>query len=280
VAKLAIDMKKVPETFNGEQFVSVALYPEGLTTNPNKSISVENVIGRRDPLTELQQKMLTAAISQLQVSKTSESIQAECRMPISDFLEVCDLDTNRLYASLVNELEKVSTKGVWLYEKNSQRLIRTQWFQSIEYTEEKITFQFTDKILRLIETMDSNDFECQLIKGIQYRGKHTLAVFDIIWSSKDNGITEYTISELMRRLSLEHTRYSYGQLRLRVLEPSLQEIYDWDKAIFVRFGPTFSGRRVEGIWFQVIIGEEARKLRAKEPEFKFALPEQKPTGIR
>lgn len=277
---MAIDMKKVPETFNGEQFVSVALYPEGLTTNPNKSISVENVIGRRDPLTELQQKMLTAAISQLQVSKTSESIQAECRMPISDFLEVCDLDTNRLYASLVNELEKVSTKGVWLYEKNSQRLFRTQWFQSIEYTEEKITFQFTDKILRLVETMDSNDFECQLIKGIQYRGKHTLAVFDIIWSSKDNGITEYTISELMRRLSLEHTRYSYGQLRLRVLEPSLQEIYDWDKAIFVRFGPTFSGRRVEGIWFQVIIGEEARKLRAKEPEFKFALPEQKPTGIR
>ena len=277
---MAIDMKKVPETFNGEQFVSVALYPEGLTTNPNKSISVENVIGRRDPLTELQQKMLTAAISQLQVSKTSESIQAECRMPISDFLEVCDLDTNRLYASLVNELEKVSTKGVWLYEKNSQRLFRTQWFQSIEYTEEKITFQFTDKILRLVETMDSNDFECQLIKGIQYRGKHTLAVFDIIWSSKDNGITEYTISELMRLLSLEHTRYSYGQLRLRVLEPSLQEIYDWDKAIFVRFGPTFSGRRVEGIWFQVIIGEEARKLRAKEPEFKFALPEQKPTGIR
>ncbi len=264
--------------FDNEPFVSAALHPEGLTNKPNKSISVGNVIGRRDPLTELQQKMLTAAISQLQVSKTSASSQSECGLSISDFLEVCNLDANQLYASLVNELEKVSTKGVWLYEKNSRRLIRTQWFQSIEYTEEKITFQFTDKILHLFSTMDPNDFECQLIKGIQYRGKHTLAVFDIIWSSKAKEITEYTIAELMKLLSLEHTRYSYGQLKLRVLEPSLQEIYDWDKAIFVRFGPTFSGRRAEGIWFQVITGEEAERMREKEPEFKFALPEQKPIG--
>ncbi|WP_156023733.1 replication initiation protein [Sporomusa ovata] len=279
MAKLDIVIKKVSEAFDSEQLVSVALHPEGLTANPNKSISVGNVIGRRDPLTELQQKMLTAAISQLQIPRTDESTQMECGMPISDFLEVCDLDSNRLYASLVNELEKVSTKGVWLYEKNSQRLVRTQWFQSIEYTEKRITFQFTDRILHLIATMDPSDFECQLIKGIQYRGKHTLAVFDIIWSSKANGITEYTIPELMKLLSLEHTRYSYGQLKLRVLEPSLQEIYDWDKAIFVRFGPTFSGRRAEGIWFEVKTGEEARKLREKEPEFKFALPEQKPIRI-
>ncbi|SDE42934.1 replication initiation protein [Sporomusa acidovorans] len=272
-----IVLRKVPDDFDSEQFVSAALQPEGLTTNPNRSISVENVIGRRDPLTELQQKMLTAAISQLQVSPTSDAIQSACGMSIRDFLEVCDLDANRLYASLVNELEKVSTKGVWLYEKNSRRLIRTQWFQSIEYTENRITFQFTDKILHLFAAMDPDDFECQLIKGIQYRGKHTLAVFDIIWSSKDSGITEYSIPELMKLLSLEHTRYSYGQLKLRVLEPSLQEIYDWDKAIFVRFGPTFSGRRVEGIWFQVMTGEEAKKMREKEPEFKFALPEQKPT---
>lgn len=262
--------------FDNAQFVSAALQPEGLTNKPNKSISVGNVIGRRDPLTELQQKILTAAISQLQVSKSIEASQAESGLSISEFLEVCNLDANRLYASLVNELEKVSTKGVWLYEKNSRRLTRTQWFQSIEYTEEQIVFQFTGKILQLFSTMEPNDFECQLIKGIQYRGKHTLAVFDIIWSSKTNEITEYTITELMKLLSLEHTRYSYGQLKLRVLEPAIQEIYDWDKAIFVRFGPTFSGRRAEGIWFQVITGEEAEKMREKEPEFKFALPDQKP----
>ncbi|MGL5512476.1 MAG: hypothetical protein ACRDBM_04445, partial [Sporomusa sp.] len=77
-----------------------------------------------------------------------------------------------------------------------------------------------------------------------------------------------------KQLSLEHTRYSYGQLKLRVLEPSLQEIYDWDDAIFVCFRPTFSGRRVEGISFSVITGEQAKKLREKEPKFKFAPSEE------
>lgn len=181
-----------------------------------------------------------------------------------------------MYAYLVSELEKISGKGIWLYEKNSQKLSRTHWFQAIEYTEKEITFQFTDKILQLLSTMATDDIECQLIRGIQYRGKHTSAVFDLIWSSQASGITEYSIPELMKQLSLENTRYSYGQLKLRVLEPSLQEIYDWDRSIFVRFGPTFSGRRVEGIWFEVITGEEAEKSWENEPEFKFAPPEYKP----
>jgi hypothetical protein len=89
-------------------------------------------------------------------------------------------------------------------------------------------------------------------------------------------VVEYSIPELMKLLALEHTRYSYGQLKLRVLEPSLQEIYDWDREIFVRFGPTFSGRRVEGVWFEVTTGKAAAALRDKEPEFRFAPPEDKP----
>ena len=271
-----IPLKKAPAAIDSEKFISAAFQPDGLITKPNQSISVGNISGRRDPLTELQQKILSAVIYLMQTSKVVESTRTVCRMPISDFLKICDGNPERLYAFLVSELEKVSQKGVWLYEKNNQRLIRTQWFQAIEYTEREIVFQFTDEIWKLITAMDPNDVECQLIKGIQYRGKHTLAVFDLIWSSKATGVNEYSISELMKQLSLEYTRYSYGQLKLRVLEPSLQEIYDWDNAIFVRFGPTFSGRRVEGIWFEVITGEEARTMREKEPEFKFALPEQKP----
>ncbi|WP_371379998.1 replication initiation protein [Sporomusa aerivorans] len=96
-----------------------------------------------------------------------------------------------------------------------------------------------------------------------YRGKYTRTIFEIITSSQATGVTEYSISELMELLSLEHTRYSYGQLKLRVLEPSLQEIYDHDDAIFVEFGPAFSGRRVNDIWFKVTMGEKARALRKK-----------------
>jgi hypothetical protein len=33
---------------------------------------------------------------------------------------------------------------------------------------------------------------------------------------------------------------------------------------------------VEGVWFEVTTGEKAKQLREKEPDFKFALPEQKP----
>ena len=65
-------------------------------------------------------------------------------------------------------------------------------------------------------------------------------------------------------------------MKLRVLEPAFAEIYAWDEALSVRFGPTFSGRRVDGVWFEVVAGEQARILRGREPDFKVAQPEQKP----
>jgi|GEM_PF-255774 len=114
-----------------------------------------------------------------------------------------------------------------------------------------------------------------LVKELQYKGKHTLALFRLVWPRRGQGVTECSIPELMQHLSLSHTRYSYGQLKLRVLEPAFTEIYDWDEALSIRFGPTFSGRRVEGVWFEVTVGEEARAMRAREPAFRVALPEQR-----
>jgi len=118
-----------------------------------------------------------------------------------------------------------------------------------------------------------------LVKELQYKGKHTLAVFQLVWPRRGQGVTECSIPDLMQRLSLSHTRYSYGQLKLRVLEPAFSEIYAWDEALSVRFGPSFSGRRVAGVWFEVTAGDEARLLRAKEPGFKISQPEQRQVQI-
>lgn len=118
-----------------------------------------------------------------------------------------------------------------------------------------------------------------LVKALQYKGKHSLALFELIWPKRGQGVTECSIPQLMQQLSLSHTRYSYGQLKLRVLEPAFAEIYAWDEALSVRFGPTFSGRRVDGVWFEVVAGDEARILRGREPDFKVAQPEQKPAPM-
>lgn len=276
---MEVGRKEESDDFAGDELVAYAIQPDGHVTNPNHLLSIAHMLGRRDPLTELQQKILTFAISLIPKGEETKAVPTVCRMQMDDFVKICSSKQEQEAASFISEIEKIAKKGLWLYDKESQRLTRTQWFQAIEYTQTEIVFYFTDKIAGLIASLDSNDIEWKLVKGIQYKGKHTRAVFNIIWPLRDTGTNECSIPELMKKLSLEHTRYSYGQLKLRVLEPSLQEIYDWDEAIFVRFGPTFSGRRVEGVWFEVITGEEARKMRIKEPEFKFALPEEKSAKI-
>ncbi|MBU2702341.1 plasmid replication initiation protein [Sporomusaceae bacterium BoRhaA] len=260
-----------------EKLVTAALKPKGLIARPNQLIRLDGIIGRRDPLTELQRKMITAIISLRHKTEQFESQRTTYKMGIDEFLNICDIHQEDIYSYLTNEIEKVLKKGVSLYDEINKKLTHTLWFQAIEYDDKEITFQFAEKMLPLIIKFAPNDTEYELAKRLQYKGKHTLAVFDIIWPWRSRGLTELSIPELMQQLSLEHTRYSYGQLKLRVLEPSLEEIYAWDDAIFVRFGPTFSGRRVEGVWFEVTVGEKARKLRKKEPEFKFLLPEEKPT---
>lgn len=273
---MELNYRKVATVLDVEKLMNAALRPEDPVIKPNHLITAGGMLGRRDPLTEVQQKIVISAISLIYRAGESSPNTTVCKMDINEFLDICEIEPENIYTYLTGEVDKLLRKGVFLYDEKTRRLTRTLWFQAVEFGDSEITFQFAESILPLITKFSPGEAEYQLVKGLQYKGKHTLAVFDIIWSSKDNGVTEYSIPELMRLLSLEHTRYSYGQLKLRVLEPSFEEIYAWDDSIFVRFGPTFSGRRVEGVWFDVTVGEEAKVLRKEEPEFRFARPNEKP----
>jgi hypothetical protein len=273
---MEISLKRLTAELPAEKLAAAALRPRGQAARPSQLIRLAGLTGRRDPLSELQQKILTAAIALIHAGDGTAPVQTVYKMKLGDFLALCETAGDDIGAFLAGELEKLAKKGVWLYDEKAGALTRGQWFQAISYSRQEIFFQFSERIVSLVAAIAPDDTEYQLVKGIQYKGKHTRAVFDIIWAGKDAGVVEYSIPELMKKLSLEHTRYSYGQLRLRVLEPSLQEIYDWDEEIFVRFGPTFSGRRVEGVWFEATTGKAAGELRQKEPEFKFAPPEDKP----
>lgn len=264
-----IALKRTLTDVNVAKLAEAALWPKG-QAKLSQLIRIAGVTGRRDPLSELQQRILTAAIFLIHPSLQGENRQTAYTMKSNDFLKLCDVGQENVFEFLAHELEKLSRKGLWLHDEAKRRLIRTLWFQTIEYSETEITFQFTTGILAVIAAIPPEAIEGQMLKGMQYKGKHTRNVFEIIWPNRDSGVIERSIPELMRLLSLENTRYSYGQLKLRVLEPALREIYEWDEGIFVRFGPVVSGRRAEGIWFDVTTGEKAKALRQQEPEIRFA----------
>jgi plasmid replication initiation protein len=250
---------------------------EGAAAKPHKSIRIEGMVGHLDPLTEIQQKVLTAVISL--ANGTLELYRTDYMLGVEQFITLCACDRDNPYESLLNETGKLLKKGIWMFDESKQTVVRTTWFQSIEFVGGKVVFQFAEKALPLIFRLASDNPDYDLVKGIQYKGKHTLAVFSMVWPYRSKGVIEYSIPHLMQQLSLEHTRYSYGQLKLRILEPAFKEIYTRDEAIFVQFGPTFSGRKVEGVWFEVTVGERARELRRLAPEFRIAHPEQKPASL-
>ncbi|MBP2637900.1 MAG: Initiator Replication protein [Firmicutes bacterium] len=260
--------------------VSELLYPAGQEAKANKIIKVGNIIGRLDPLTEFQQKIIVGVISLVhkRIDGTPPASNETYVMELNEILKSCDVEQAELSSYLINEIEKLVKKGIWLYEEATQKLTRTHWFQSIEISNRKVVFQFAEKIVPIVTEFTLLDTELQIVKGLRYKGKHTGTVFEMIWKWRNQGIIEYSIPEIMKQLSLEHTRYSYGQLRLRVIEPSIEEIYAWDDSVFIRFGPTFAGRRVEGVWFEVKAGEEARRVRQQYPDFKFSSPEDKING--
>ena len=268
---MEIGLKRIMMDVDVAKLAEVALRPNG-QVKLSQLLHIAGVIGRRDPLTELQQRILAAAIFLIHPALQEEAPQAYYTMKTGEFLKLCDAGKENVFEYLTHEIEKLSCKGLWLHDEAKRSLIRTLWFQAIELTDREITFEFTAGILAMIATIPPEAIEEKMLKGIQYKGKHTLNVFEIIWVGRDAGVIERSIPEIMRLLSLEHTRYSYGQLKLRVLEPSLREIYEWDDAIFVQFGPVASGRRAEGFWFKVTTGEAAKALRRKEPEVRIAPP--------
>ena len=264
---MEIGLKRILTDVDVARLAEVVLHPNG-QVKLSQLIRIAGIIGRRDPLTELQQRILTAAIFLIHPAMEAEALQTSYTMKTGEFLKLCDVGPENVFDYLAHELEKLSRKGLWLHNEAERRLIRTLWFQAIELSDKEITFQFTSGILAVIAAIPPEAIEERMLKGIQYKGKHTLSVFAILWPIRDAGAVEHSIPELMRLLSLEHTRYSYGQLKLRVIEPSLREIYEWDDAIFVRFGPAFSGRRAEAIWFDVTTGKTAKGLRQQESEVR------------
>jgi uncharacterized protein YhbP (UPF0306 family) len=54
------------------------------------------------------------------------------------------------------------------------------WFQEIEFAGREISFQFTARVLAVIGTIEPEEIEVQLVKGIQFKGKHTRAVYEIL----------------------------------------------------------------------------------------------------
>jgi hypothetical protein len=91
-----------------------------------------------------------------------------------------------VHAYLAGEMEKLARKGVWLRDESGM-VTRAQWFQAIGCDGREVVFQFSAPVLKLIAALEPGEAETQLVRGIQYKGKHTLAVFDIIWAASRRG---------------------------------------------------------------------------------------------
>ena len=92
-----------------EKITAAALHPNGVLSRTNQLLQAGGLVGRRDPLSELQQQLIIAAIARIDHPLDFDRQRSTGKMPWRDFLALCAGETADATV-LTGEIEKNDQK--------------------------------------------------------------------------------------------------------------------------------------------------------------------------
>jgi len=248
------------------EYMPKKLKDNAIIKKSNTIVRVEYPVLGRDPLTNIQQKIIMAAISLILKNEKGDHKQTAYSVSVQEFIELCGIDRKSIYNDIKEELSTVRGKGIQvkkiekdhktgeLYEVDDD----VNWFQKISYIKRKgqITFKFTEDIL---DYLTNGHYTWYYLKtAARLKGKYTPVLYEILRSWRKQGKVTYSLSHLKKLLGMQADEYhEYGQLNLRVLKPAITEINEKDNDITVSFKPNKDGKKVIGVTFNIktLVGE-------------------------
>ena len=199
----------------------------GKSTKIKRPIVVQHnsLIEARYKLTALEQKFMLFACSKVDRTK---SAFFKIQIKYSDIFELLDLkNTKAKYKRLGEIISGLSTKELFIYNKDDETLLQTTWMAGALHTlEGYVEVAFHYKLEPLLLQLKKNFTKAYLTDIIRFKGSHTIRLF-LIFSSYQNmrkdTLLYFDLAKMKRSLFIENKYKDFKNFKVRVLLPAQRE---------------------------------------------------------
>lgn len=208
----------------------------------NRQIVVQSnsLINSKYELTDIQQKIILLAISQIDSINDKQFYKYSCT--VAELEKLLNIQIN--HKQFRESCEDLFKKPIRILNKKGWELYG--WFQSIKYidAESRFEFRISDDLIPYLLQLKESFTKFELSQAIQFDGKYTTRFYQFAMQVKNQEKREvkFNLIELYELLQLPKSLKDYRHFRVKVLEPSIKEI-NKKTDIKAKFEPIKTGRK-------------------------------------
>lgn len=246
-----------------------------LEIRKNTVVKANDLIQKsRFSLSLQQQKVVLYLISQ--ITPNDEDFKLY-EFSIVEFCKVCgiDYDSGKNYADLKAAIKEIADKSVWIRLANGKQTL-VRWIEKpyIDDNSGIVQIKLDADMKPYLLQLKENFTQYELLWTLNFKSKYTIRLYELVKSihyhELDTYSREFELEELRRMLGAE-TYKTYQTFKVRVLEPSIEEVNQYsDKN--VSYEPIKNGRAVSKIRLTITTKDTLDRIKLQsEIEREFGL---------
>lgn len=219
-------------------------------------------------LSLIEQRIILSAITQV---KRGATVTDEVLYSVSatDLAQLTGTDIRTTYRDLQDAAERLQNRRVTLILEpdgvtiRSKRRRVTCWVQSIDYIdgEGRIEMRFGKDILPYLTGLQREFTRYALTDVIKMTSAYAVRLYELL-AQQPGGRREIALSDLRRWLQLEDRYESIKDLKLRVIEPAVEQINE-HSPLTVTWSQRKTGRKVTHLAFDYATKSKAKPVAGK-----------------
>lgn len=229
-------------------------------------------------LTRLEQCCLLFCLTQIEVNDAD--LRDSYMISAKDFSEMFGIAKNRSYLELRNIAKLLFSRSVIINKEKSR--LETRWVSAVEYVEGEgaieITLSQKIKPYLLQLKREFTSYDIRNIAG--FDSKYSIRIYEMIvqWQHSDRNQVDISIVELRDRLQLDGKYTQVNDLRVRVIEPAVEDINKHSN-ITVDFELKKKGRKFVSVLFSFREKETTNEIQPGNNAIKSKTKTKKPATI-
>lgn len=236
-------------------------------SNRNIVVQSNSLINGKYELTDIQQKLILLAISQVDSKNDTKFNRYSCT--VSELEKLLNVKIN--HKQFRESCEDLFKKPIRILNQKGWELY--SWFQSIKYidAESRFEFRISDDLIPYLLQLKENFTKLELKQAIQFDGKYTTRFYQFAMQVKNQEKKEvkFLLADLYKLLQLPKSLRVYKDFRIYVLEPSIKEI-NQKTDIKISYEPIKKGRAYAEIILKWQYNKTAQTQKARQTK-KFNL---------
>lgn len=220
-----------------------ARYPKELAVMQNRMIEAWS------SMTIDEKRIFVLASPLVRLSDVSE--QTCFSISAKDYAEACGISVASAYHQLKDASDALRGR-YFSYINTKGKRVSVHWVIRIEYDDAEVSFYFPDEVLYMLSIFnEDNPFTRFSIDiALRLRGAHALHFYELFKQYEGIGSRDLTIEELREKFELKDKYKLFNNLKVRVIEPSINEI-NTNTDLSVSYEQINKGRKVIALRFTI-----------------------------